>query len=105
VRLHPNGDGPRSPPSVDSRPALWWILFSILRMFGRYSYGLSLDQFPLKAVLEPLKPMILGRLGLITAGSVVYLATCQGINLPVAAPSFRFIESPILNLKSRFRYL
>jgi hypothetical protein len=36
---------------------------------------------------------------------VVYLATCQGINLPVAAPSFRFIESPILNLKSRFRYL
>jgi peptidoglycan/LPS O-acetylase OafA/YrhL len=79
--------------------------FSILRMFGRYSYGIYLYHFPLTAVLEPLKPIIIGRLNSLSMGSAVYLAACLGINLLVAALSFRFIESPILGLKSRFQYV
>ena len=75
---------------------------SVLRMFGKYSYGLYLYHFPLTAVLEPLKPMILARVGSFAAGSLLYVGICLAINLGVAALSFHFIEAPFLRLKKRF---
>jgi peptidoglycan/LPS O-acetylase OafA/YrhL len=71
-------------------------LFSmqILRIFGKYSYGLYLFHFPLAALFEPLKHML----------SFAYVPACLLINLAVAAASFHFFEEPILRLKRRFRY-
>jgi peptidoglycan/LPS O-acetylase OafA/YrhL len=77
----------------------------ILRFFGKYSYGLYLYHFPLTVVLEPLKMPIIQHLHSLAAGSVAYLAACLGVNLLVAGLSFRFIESPVLRLKSRFEYM
>jgi peptidoglycan/LPS O-acetylase OafA/YrhL len=76
--------------------------FPVLRLFGKYSYGLYLYHFPLTAVFEPLKPMILVRVGSFAAGSLIYVAICLAINLGVAALSFHFIEAPFLRLKKRF---
>jgi peptidoglycan/LPS O-acetylase OafA/YrhL len=80
------------------------LSWSVLRAFGRYSYGLYLYHFPLTALLEPIKPWIMGRTGSFAVGSVAYVVTCLGVNLSVAALSFHLIESPIMRLKSRFSY-
>lgn len=67
---------------------------SILRMFGKYSYGMYLFHFPLTTLLEPLKHVL----------SFVYVPACLLANLAVAAASFHFFEEPILRLKRRFSY-
>ena len=76
----------------------------ILRMFGKYSYGLYLYHFPLTALLERIKPWVMARTGSFAIGSVFYVAVCLGFNFLVAALSFHLIESPIMRLKSHFRY-
>ena len=78
--------------------------WSLLRMFGRYSYGLYLYTMPLESLLEPLKPRIMARVGSFAAGSVLYVAVCLAIDLSVAVLSYHFIEAPIMRWKSRFRY-
>jgi peptidoglycan/LPS O-acetylase OafA/YrhL len=66
----------------------------ILRLFGRYSYGLYLFHFPLTALFEPLKHRLW----------VFYVPICLLVNLAVAAASFHFFEQPIMGLKKRFNY-
>jgi peptidoglycan/LPS O-acetylase OafA/YrhL len=77
-------------------------LFSlpILRIFGKYSYGMYLYHFPLTAVFEPMKPF-LARYPL---GALIYVAVCLVANLAIAALSFHLFEQPILKLKKRFEY-
>lgn len=71
-------------------------LFSlpILRVFGKYSYGMYLFHFPLTALFAPLKPLL----------SFGYVPACLLMNLGVAAASFHFFEQPIMRLKRRFSY-
>jgi peptidoglycan/LPS O-acetylase OafA/YrhL len=85
-------------------PLSRFFSLSILRMFGRYSYGLYLYTFPLEPLLEPLKPRIMAGVGSFAIGSVVYVATCLAIDLSVAVLSYHSIEAPIMRWKSRFRY-
>jgi peptidoglycan/LPS O-acetylase OafA/YrhL len=85
-------------------PLSRFFSLSILRMFGRYSYGLYLYTFPLESLLEPLKPRIMAHVGSFAVGSVFYVGACLAINLSIAALSFHFIETPIMRWKSRFRY-
>ncbi len=77
-------------------------LFSarILRMFGKYSYGMYLYHFPLTAVSEHVKPLFFRY----PLGSLTYVATCLAANLAIAALSFHVFEQPILSLKKRFEY-
>jgi peptidoglycan/LPS O-acetylase OafA/YrhL len=77
-------------------------LFSIrvLRIFGKYSYGMYLYHFPLSAVLEHVKPVFTNHLG----APFSYVLFCLAANLGVAALSFHFFEQPILRLKKRFVY-
>lgn len=77
-------------------------LFStrVLRIFGKYSYGIYLYHFPLTAVFEHAKPFF-NRYPL---GSVTYVVSCLAINLAIAAFSFHMIEQPILGFKKRFEY-
>ena len=77
----------------------------ILRIFGKYSYGLYLYHFPMTVVLQPWKDVIVDRMGSLYAGSLVYLVVCFAINLAIAVVSFHAIEAPILELKSRFKYV
>jgi peptidoglycan/LPS O-acetylase OafA/YrhL len=77
-------------------------LFSIrlLRIFGKYSYGIYLFHFPLIPVMEHAKPLC-SRLPL---GSLIYPGFCLTANLAIAAISFHLFEQPILRLKNRFEY-
>jgi len=85
-----------------------WIdsLFSvrILRIFGKYSYGMYLYDFPLTLLLRPRREFFIVRMHSYAVGSVVFLVFCLAVNLLIAALSFHFIESPIMRLKSRFKY-
>ena len=67
---------------------------AILRMFGKYSYGMYLFHLPLMSLLMRMKPML----------SWAYLPICLVLNLGVAALSFHFFEQPILRLKKYFAY-
>jgi peptidoglycan/LPS O-acetylase OafA/YrhL len=72
----------------------------ILRIFGKYSYGMYLYHFPLTSLFEHGKPFFT-RLPL---GSLIYVAACLVANLAIAAMSFHLFEQPILRLKKRFDY-
>ena len=77
-------------------------LFSlqILRVFGKYSYGLYLYHFPLTAAFEHAKPVF----GAHSGSSLSYVMFCLAANLSLAAVSFHLFEQPILRLKRRFEY-
>ena len=72
----------------------------ILRIFGKYSYGLYLYHFPLEVVFVYTKPFF-NRYPL---GSLSYVVFCLAANLAIAALSFHLFEQPLLGLKSRFEY-
>jgi peptidoglycan/LPS O-acetylase OafA/YrhL len=77
-------------------------LFSmrVLRIFGKYSYGMYLYHFPLTAVFEHMKFFWIRY----PLGTPLYVGACLAGNLGVAALSFHFFEQPILGLKKRFNY-
>jgi peptidoglycan/LPS O-acetylase OafA/YrhL len=77
-------------------------LFSlrILRVFGKYSYGMYLYHFPLTAVFEHTKSFF----ARYPFGSLMYVACCLAANLAIAAVSFHLFEQPILRLKKHFAY-
>jgi peptidoglycan/LPS O-acetylase OafA/YrhL len=81
-------------------------LFSVgvLRVFGKYSYGLYLYHFPLAVALSPMKNSIVAWSHSFAIGSTLYIMVCLSANLVVAAISFHCLESPITNLKKRFSY-
>lgn len=67
---------------------------SILRTFGKYSYGIYLFHFPLRPCFAVLKPHL----------HLAYVPFCLAANLGIAALSFHLFEQPILNLKKYFVY-
>ena len=77
---------------------------SVLRMFGKYSYGLYLVHFPLTVVLGPLKIYFVSLTHSYLIGSSIHLAFNLAVNLSIAVASFQLFESPIMRLKHRFRY-
>lgn len=84
--------------------AAWFMSLKVLRLFGKYSYGMYLYDLPLTVVLSPRREFFIARLHSYGIGSVVFLIFCVAVNLLVAAASFHLIESPIMRLKSRFKY-
>ena len=84
--------------------AAWFMSLKVLRLFGKYSYGIYLYDLPLTVVLSPRREFFIARLHSYGIGSVVFLIFCVAVNLLVAAASFHLIESPIMRLKSRFKY-
>src|SRR5271156_2419720 len=82
----------------------WLLSTRILRIFGKYSYGMYLYDFPLTVILSPQREFFIARAHSYAIGSAVFLAFCLIVNLLIAAASFHLIESPIMRLKSRFKY-
>jgi peptidoglycan/LPS O-acetylase OafA/YrhL len=75
----------------------------LLRLFGKYSYGLYLYHLPLAAVLNPLKVYLIAETHSFLTGRAIYLASAFVINLMIAVLSFHLFESPILRFKSHFQ--
>jgi peptidoglycan/LPS O-acetylase OafA/YrhL len=82
----------------------WLLSARVLCMFGKYSYGMYLYDFPLTLLLSPRREFFIARTHSYAIGSAVFLAFCLVANLLIAASSFHLIESPIMRLKSRFNY-
>ena len=76
----------------------------LLRLFGKYSYGIYLFHFPLSEFLSPKREIFISVTHSFAVGSITFILACLIINLGVAAVSFHFIESPIIGLKKRFEY-
>jgi peptidoglycan/LPS O-acetylase OafA/YrhL len=92
---------------VALRKGTWleWLLSArVLRIFGKYSYGMYLYDFPLTVILSPQREFFIARTHSYAIGSAVFLAFCLVVNLLIAASSFHLIELPIMRLKSRFKY-
>jgi peptidoglycan/LPS O-acetylase OafA/YrhL len=89
------------------RPSSWMerlLSFRILRVFGKYSYAMYLYDLPLTVVLSPKREFFVARMHSYATGSVTFLFFCLVVNLIVACISFHLLESPIMRLKSRFKY-
>ena len=85
-----------------------WVekLFSlkILRIFGRYSYAMYLFDLPITIVLNHYRGIFVPWIHSYSAESALFLVVCLLVNLLLAAASFRLVETPIMRLKSRFKY-
>jgi peptidoglycan/LPS O-acetylase OafA/YrhL len=82
----------------------WVFSLPLLRLFGKYSYGIYLFHFPLSEFLSPKRELFISITHSFAIGSITFIFACLVINLGVAALSFHFIESPIMGLKKRFEY-
>ena len=72
----------------------------VLRIFGKYSYGMYLYHLPLMVFFERGKPLFIRY----HFGILGYVFACLVANLAIAAFSFHLFEQPILKLKKRFDY-
>jgi peptidoglycan/LPS O-acetylase OafA/YrhL len=81
-----------------------FLSWPVLRMFGRYSYGLYLYHFPLTVILGPMKQSFINLMHSYVLGATIHLTFNLVVNLLVAAASYHFFESPIMRLKDRFNY-
>lgn len=81
-------------------PLSGFFSLGVLRIFGKYSYGLYLYHYPLTTLTERAKPFF-DRYPL---GAITYVAACLAFNMAIAVLSFHLIEQPILKLKRRFAY-
>lgn len=89
------------------RPDSWMerlLSLRILRIFGKYSYAMYLYDLPLTVVLSPKREFFVTLIHSYAIGSVVFLIFCLLVNLMIACISFHLLESPIMSLKSRFKY-
>jgi len=82
----------------------WLLSARVLRIFGKYSYGMYLYDFPLTLLLSPRREFFIAHTHSYSIGSAIFLAFCLVVNLLIAASSFHLIESPIMRLKLRFKY-
>jgi peptidoglycan/LPS O-acetylase OafA/YrhL len=82
----------------------WLFSGRFLRAFGKYSYGMYVYHFPLLALLTPMRSPLLSVLGSEVLAKVTFVLASLAINFALAFASFRYFESPILKLKSRFDY-
>ena len=76
----------------------------LLRLFGKYSYGIYLFHFPLSEFLSPRREAFISTTHSFVIGSITFVVFCLLVNLLVAALSFHLIESPIIGLKKFFEY-
>jgi len=83
----------------------WFLSLKLLRIFGKYSYGMYLYDLPLTVLLSPRREFFIARTHSYAIGSIVFLVFCLALNLLVAGASFHLLESPIMRLKSRFKYV
>ncbi len=71
---------------------------SVLRFFGRYSYGLYVWHI---AVFSALKPWYMARYGTGPASALIANLLCIAGSIVVAVVSYRGLESPFLRLKGK----
>jgi peptidoglycan/LPS O-acetylase OafA/YrhL len=74
---------------------------SVLRFFGRYSYGLYVFHYPMHPIFEKLVPI--RSFHSVWLGTAVFVAVGLALSTAVALASFHLFENRFLALKSRFR--
>jgi len=76
----------------------------LLRALGKYSYGMYLYHFSVMGLLSPMKLLLTSTLRSAVLAKMIFVLVSLAINFALAVASFRYFESPILKLKSRFDY-
>ena len=82
----------------------WSFSGQFLGALGRYSYGMYVYHFPLKVLLDPMKEPLTAVFGSEVVAKVLFVLASLAISFALAFVSFRYFESVILKLKSRFDY-
>jgi peptidoglycan/LPS O-acetylase OafA/YrhL len=76
---------------------------SVLRFFGRYSYGLYIWHALLSPIMIRRTPWFTRHIHPLALSQMVYALVMVAFFTAVALASFHLLESPFLKLKSRFR--
>jgi peptidoglycan/LPS O-acetylase OafA/YrhL len=77
---------------------------SVLRFFGKYSYGLYLWHYILADRFDEVFNRFVPRIGHDNLSLLLYCATALGFYVLVSMASFRYLETPFLNLKRYFKH-
>ena len=77
---------------------------SVLRFFGKYSYGMYIFHYVIGPATARIQPILQSRLHSVVLGGLAYVFLVFLGTILISVVSYNIYEKQCLRLKSRFRY-